>query len=283
VRSGNTREDTLRQLRGKCSLQLSVSPTGREGGGGGPSFTCVAGPDGVDGGGGGGGGGATGATCSLLSQPVASLSPERHRIRLTQVNTVSTRTLANQIEKLNSRRTSPPPLPTDEERDAAKKMRVEEVLLTFPTKDQLIEEYVRLMHSVEATHVLLSAKGLFIVTFYSKCSRALTFENLCQRSEGCGEGETCGISSGEWALMDVAQRLKVVAVCVFLHLVVRASLCASTTQSAVVHVSTLLRPCVCLCVFMCVCVCARVSERARARESEISPWTRALPLTLGCR
>jgi hypothetical protein len=79
---------------------------------------------------------------------MASLSPESHRIRLTQVNTVSTRTLANQIEKLNSRRSPPPPLPTDEERDAAKNMRVEEVLLTFPTKDQLIEEYVRLMHSV---------------------------------------------------------------------------------------------------------------------------------------
>jgi hypothetical protein len=85
----------------------------------------------------------------LLSQPVASLTPERHRIRLTQVNTVNTRTLANQIEKLNSQRTPPPPLPTDEERDAAKNTRVEEVLLKFPTKDKLIEEYVRLMHSVE--------------------------------------------------------------------------------------------------------------------------------------
>jgi hypothetical protein len=143
VRSGNTREQTLRQLRSKCSLELSVSPTGG-GGGGGPSFTCFAGPDGVDGGGGG-------ATCSLLSQPMASLNPERHRIRLTQVNTVTTRTLANQIENLNSQRTPPPPLPTDEERDTAKKMRVEEVLLKFPTKDKLIEEYVRRMHSVGAT------------------------------------------------------------------------------------------------------------------------------------
>jgi hypothetical protein len=148
VRSGNTREETLRQLRGKCSLELSVSPTGGEGGGG-PSFTCFAWPDGVDGG--GGRGGATGATCSLLSQPMASLNPERHMIRLTQVNTVNTRTLANQIEKLNSQRTPAPPLPTDEEREAAKKMRVEEVLLKFPTKDKLIEEYVRLMHSVGAT------------------------------------------------------------------------------------------------------------------------------------
>ena len=93
--------------------------------------------------------GDTGAKCSLLSQPVASLTPERHRIRLTQVSTVNTRTLANQIEKLNSQRTPPPPLPTDEERDAAKNTRVEEVLLKFPTKDKLIEEYVRLMHSVE--------------------------------------------------------------------------------------------------------------------------------------
>ena len=61
------------------------------------------------------------------------------------------------------------PLPTDEERDADKEKRVEEVLLKFPTKDKLIEEYMRLMHS----------------------------------------GKTCGISSGEWALMDVAKRLKV--------------------------------------------------------------------------
>ena len=82
---------------------------------------------------------------------MASLNPERHRIRLTQVNTVTTRTLANQIENLNSQRTPPPPLPTDEERDTAKKRRVEEVLLKFPTKDKLIEEYVRLMHSVGAT------------------------------------------------------------------------------------------------------------------------------------
>ena len=92
--------------------------------------------------------GDTGAKCSLLSQLVASLTPERHRIRLTQVITVNTRTLANQIEKLNSQSTPPPPLPTDDERNAAKNTRVEEVLFKFPTKDNLIEEYVRLMHSV---------------------------------------------------------------------------------------------------------------------------------------
>ena len=70
---------------------------------------------------------------------------------LTHSPVVTTRTLANQIEKLNSQRMPPTPLPTDEERDTAKKMRVEEVLLKFPTKDKLIEEYVRRMHSVGAT------------------------------------------------------------------------------------------------------------------------------------
>jgi hypothetical protein len=86
-------------------------------------------------------------SCSLLSKPMASLNPDRHRIMLTQRNTVTIRTLAKQIEKLSSQRTPPPPLPTDEECDAAKNLRVNEVVLKFPTKDELIGEYVRLMHT----------------------------------------------------------------------------------------------------------------------------------------
>lgn len=85
-------------------------------------------------------------SCYLLSTPMASLNPDRHMKLLTQRNTVTIKTLAKQIEKLSSQRTPPPALPTDEERDAAKNLRVNEVLLEFPTKDKLIEEYVRLMH-----------------------------------------------------------------------------------------------------------------------------------------